>query len=339
MADLKGILICGEVIEGKITTITKELLHTGQELSQSSKERINLLLLGKNVRETVSEATALGADLVFIAEEAASENIIPERIVAIVARVFDQTKPLIILLGQNDMGRDIAPRLGARVGANVCLDCVKLEIDHQTQSLLQSKPVFGGRAIAVWVSAIDRPQVITMRLRASEPALPDPALPDPARYRAAVIVKAEADESMRKSVLLETVEEAREGLKLEEAKVIVSGGGGIGGREGFEQLQELARVLHGAVGISRVPKDEKWMPAHLEIGQTGHIVSPDLYIAVGISGAPQHLAGCAGSRHIVAINKDPQAHIFREANFGIVGDYREALPAFIEKCKALTSQT
>jgi len=134
---------------------------------------------------------------------------------------------------------------------------------------------------------------------------------------------------------METTYTEEKGIKLEEAKVIVAGGGGIGGSEGFVLVQELANALGAAVGITRVPSDEDWMPKSLEIGQTGHMVSPSLYFAVGISGAPQHLAGCSNSKIIVAINKDPEASIFGMADFGIVGDYRKVLPALIEKLKAL----
>jgi electron transfer flavoprotein alpha subunit len=142
-------------------------------------------------------------------------------------------------------------------------------------------------------------------------------------------------DSMIKGRLLETVKQDAEGIKLEDAKVIVAGGGGIGGSEGFRMLEELARVLRGTVGVTRVPCDEGWKPLSLEIGQTGHIVTPDLYIAVGVSGAPQHMAGCLGSKRIVAINRDPDAQIFREADFGVVGDYRQVLPTLIAKCKTL----
>jgi len=169
-----------------------------------------------------------------------------------------------------------------------------------------------------------------MRPRSSTPAEPDET-----REGKIISIKIQVDDSKFKTELLETVEEDVKGIKLEEAKVIVAGGGGIGGREGFEMLEELAQLLGGAVGITRVPRDEGWMPSSQEIGQTGHIVSPDLYIAVGISGAPQHLAGCSGAKNIVAVNKDPQAHIFQEADFGVVGDFREVLPILIEQCKAL----
>jgi electron transfer flavoprotein alpha subunit len=162
-----------------------------------------------------------------------------------------------------------------------------------------------------------------------------PAEPDASRKGEVKSLSVMINHSMVKSKLLETVKEDVKGIKLEDAKVVIAGGGGIGGVEGFKTLEELARVLRGTIGVSRVPCDEGWKPISLEIGQTGHIVTPNLYIAIGISGAPQHMAGCAGSKCIVAVNRDPDAQIFKEANFGIVGDYRAILPSFIEKCKSL----
>jgi electron transfer flavoprotein alpha subunit len=170
--------------------------------------------------------------------------------------------------------------------------------------------------------------IVTIRPRSSEPAELNTT-----RQGEIISINPIADETSTKAKLIETVKEEIMGISLEEAKVIVVGGGGIGGKEGFGLLQELAQTLRGAIGVSRVPCDEGWMPKKLEIGQTGHMVSPGLYIAVGISGAPQHIAGCSGSKCIVAINRDPEAHIFQEADFGVVGDYKEALPSLIEKLK------
>jgi electron transfer flavoprotein alpha subunit len=159
--------------------------------------------------------------------------------------------------------------------------------------------------------------------------------PDPSRKGEIIAFSVRIDDSLMKSKLLETVKEEVKGIRLEEAKVIVSGGGGIGSSDGFKLLGELAKALGGTIGVTRVPCDEGWMSVNLEIGQTGHIVGPDLYIAVGISGASQHMAGCSSSKFIVAINRDPEAHIFKEADFGVVGDYRDVLPALIFRLKEL----
>ncbi|MBW2038450.1 MAG: electron transfer flavoprotein subunit alpha/FixB family protein [Deltaproteobacteria bacterium] len=330
MAEYQGILICGEVVDGRITTITKELMTTGRRLSDDLNQPLSVLLIGRDIDEAAKEAVFLGADKVYTADGTPFAESHPEHYTAMIVDVGKRIAPSIILLGQTDMGRDIAPRVAAKLGTTVCMDCVEVAIDQETRLLVQTKPVYGGNAMAVWVSEDYQPQVVTLRPRVGEPAEPDTS-----RKGEIVPVSTGVDDSMIKGKLVETVKEEIKGIRLEEAKVIVTGGGGIGGSEGFQLLQELAQVLGGTVGVSRVPCDEGWMPISLEIGQTGHMVSPDLYIAVGISGALQHLAGCSGSKCIVAINKDPEAHIFKEADFGVVGDYRKALPPLIEKCRAL----
>lgn len=328
MIDSQGVLICGEVVEEKITTVTAELMTVGIRLSNDLNQPLSLLLIGENIQNAANDGVSLGADNVYIVDSPLFTELSPELYVAAIANLCKQTDPFIILFGQTDMGRDIAPRLGARLQASVCLDCIELAIDTDTKSLLQTKPVYGGNAVAVWASLLHKPQVVAMRQRAAVPAEANPS-----RKGNIVTFQPQIDDSLIRGKLLETVKEEAKGIKLEEAKAIVAGGGGIGGREGFQLVQELAQILRGTTGISRVPCDEGWMPSNLEIGQTGHIVSPDLYVAIGISGAPQHLAGCSGSKCIIAINKDPDAHIFKEADYGIVGDYREILPPLIEKIK------
>jgi electron transfer flavoprotein alpha subunit len=330
MAEYQGVLVCGEVIDRKIATITKELLNTGRKLCDELSQTLSVLLIGEGMNDMAKEAIFLGADKVYTVDEVSFAKSHPERYVAIITSTCQRVAPSIILLGQTDMGRDMAPRLAARLRSTVCMDCVDLTIDPETKSLLQTKPVYGGNAMAVWVSEGDQPQVVTMR-----PRVVAPAEPDTSRTGEIESMSVDVDGSAIKGKLLETVKEEVKGIKLEEAKVIVAGGGGIGGKEGFKLLEELTKVLGGAVGVSRVPCEEGWMPASLEIGQTGHMVSPNLYIAVGISGALPHMAGCSGSKCIVAINRDPDAHIFKEADLGLVGDYRRVLPPLIEECRAL----
>jgi len=330
MASYQGILICGEVVDGEITTVTKELLTSGRRLSDDLSQPLSTLLIGKDIQETAKEVITLGADKVYIVDSSPFVEPNPDPRVAIIAEVCQQIAPFIILLGQTDMGRDIAPRLAARLRATVVMDCTELAIDPETKQLLQTKPVYGGNAMAVWVSESHEPQIITLRPRAVTPAEPDAS-----RKGEIITLNVTVDDSMIKSRLVETVKEEVKGIKLEEAEVIVAGGGGIGSSDGFKLLDELAKVLGGTTAVTRVPCDEGWMPISLEIGQTGHIVSPNLYIAVGVSGAPQHMAGCSESKCIVAINREPEAHIFQVSNFGIVGDYRQVLPPLIEKCKAL----
>lgn len=330
MTNYQGILICGEVLDGKIAIMTKELISAGKKLGVDLHQPLAVLFIGRAIHEIAEEAISLGAEKVFISDSVSIVESHPEYYLSIIFGVCRQINPSIILLGQTDIGRDIAPRLAAKLGASICMDCIDLAIDLESKSLLQTKPVYGGNAVAVWASASDQPRIVTLR-----PRVVASAEADTSRQGEIVQVSSDLNNAMIRSKLLETAKEEIKGIRLEEARVIVAGGGGIGSQEGFHLIQELAQVLGGTVGVSRVPCDEGWMPVTVEIGQTGHIVSPDLYIAVGVSGAMQHMAGCSGAKYIVAINKDSEAHIFKEANFGVIADYRQVLPALIDKLKTL----
>lgn len=330
MTEYKGVLVCGETTGNGLTDTTRELLKSSRDLADTIQESLSIVIVGEGLKSSAEEAVALGAERVYLAEGPAFFQSIPQFYSLVFADVCSLAHPSIILLGQTDMGRDVAPRLAASLGASICLDCIHLSIEQGTKNFLQTKPVYGGHALAVWSTEYRYQRVATMRPRAAKPAERETS-----RRGEVIPIKTVFNGSPIMVRLMDSVEEKVQGIKLEDAKVIVAGGGGIGGAEGFSVLEELAKTLNGTVGISRVPKDEGWMPGHLEIGQTGHVVRPDLYFAVGISGAPQHMAGCAGAKYIVAVNKDPEAHIFQEADFGIVGDYKEILPPLTEKLKEL----
>jgi electron transfer flavoprotein alpha subunit len=331
MAENKGVLVCGEVVGSKVATITAELLNAGKKLKDELEQPLFALLIGKDIEEGAKETISLGADKAYTIEGPAFPDALPEIYVSLIAAACEKLSPSVIIMGQTDMGRDVAPRLAAKLKTTAVLDCVALEVDPDTKALLQTRPAYGGNATAVWVTE-SQPQVATLRPRSVTAAQPD--ISSKGEVESLPIT---VDDSAFKGKLVETVKAEAEGIKLEDAKVIVAGGGGVGDAEGFEPLKKLASLLGGTIGVTRVPCDEGWLPLTLEIGQTGRIVAPDLYIAVGISGAPQHMAGCSGSKCIVTINKDPDANIFKESNFGIVADYKQAIPAFIEKCKELRS--
>ncbi len=325
-----GILVCTEISDGRATTMTKELMQAGQKLAGRINRPLGALVIGKNIREAAGEIVSLGADTVYLVDAPAFRDSSPDVYTAIVARACREITPLVILFGQTDIGRDVAPSLAAQLGAAVTMDCVGVDIDPQTGSLVQTRPVYGGNATAIWTSGGPGPFIVAMRPR-SLPA----AEPDRNRTGELVTLNIADYESAHRIELVETRTEQIRGIKLEDAKTIVSGGGGIGGPEGFKILEELAQVLGGAVAATRVPCDEGWVSSSIEVGQTGSIVTPDLYIAVGISGAVQHMIGCANSKRIVAINRDPDAHIFQEADLGIVGDYRKVVPALTEAIKKI----
>jgi electron transfer flavoprotein alpha subunit len=327
-SDYKGVLIIGEIVEDNLANITLELLGCGRALADKLGEKLSGLLMGTNIKAQASEAIAYGADEIYVVEDPLLEDYQGDLYLTEVEKTVRQLMPKIVLIGQTPMGRDLAPRLGFRMQAAVLMDCVELDIDD-TGNLLQIRPVYGGNARAVF-TAETRPQISTVRSKAMSPPERDGS-----REGEIIEIEPEIDPSIMRTKILEKVQEEITGLKIEDADIIVTGGRGIGGPEGFEQLEELAGLLKGAVGATRPVVDSGWRPFSKQVGLTGKVVAPDLYIAVALSGSSQHMAGCSGAKTIVAINSDPQANIFREASFGIVGDWKQAMPAFIEKVREL----
>jgi electron transfer flavoprotein alpha subunit len=330
MAEYKGILVCGEVADGKLASITTELLGCGRKLAEDVNEELSCLLSSDTVGEASKEAIAFGADKVYVVEHPLLKEYQADSYVQIAERLVKEISPRVILMGQTSMGRDLAPRLAFRLGTALTTDCLDLRIDPETKLLVQTRPAYGGNAQAVFSSEL-MPQMVTVRPKAMSPLERDDS-----RKGEVIPTKIDIDESKVRTKILQTAKEEAVGIKLEDAPVIVCGGRGIGGPEPFQTtLKALADLLHGAVGASRPPADNGWVPESVHIGLTGKIVAPDIYIAVGISGASQHIAGCSGSKHIIAINKDPEANIFREAEFGVVAKYEDVVPAFVNKLKEL----
>ena len=329
MAEYKGVMVYCETTEGKLASIATELLGGGRKLASDLGQELSAVLVGSGTSNLAQEAIAFGADKAYIIDDPLLKDYQTESYVSVTEKVIKQVMPQILLLGQTSIGRDLAPRLAFRLNTAVSLGCLELAIDPQSKLLLQTKPVYGGNAQAVFTCQ-SYPQIATVR-----PKTMAPLEPDQSRKGEIITIAAGLDPSAIKTKVLKKVAEKVEGIRLEDAEVIISGGRGIGSAEGFKQLEELARMLKGAVGATRPPCDNGWMPAGAQIGLTGKIVTPDLYIAVALSGSSQHMSGCSGSKTIVAINKDPEANIFREARFGVVGDWKKALPAFVEKLKEL----
>jgi electron transfer flavoprotein alpha subunit len=223
------------------------------------------------------------------------------------------------------MGRDMAPRLAQRLGTAVAMDCMALSMNGD--KLVAERPCYGGSARARYTFN-GSPQIATVRVKSQEPLAPDAA-------RSGEIVKQDAGSPNVRTKVLARRKEKSEGVRLEDAKVVVSGGRGLGGPEGFQPLEELAGVLGGAVGASRAVCDLGWYPVAAQVGLTGKVVTPDLYIAVGISGASQHMAGISSVKNIVSINKDAEASIFKASRFAVVGDWKEFIPAFTEAVKKI----
>jgi electron transfer flavoprotein alpha subunit len=332
MADYKGVLVCGDIVEGKLAAITTELLGCGRKLADNLGEELSAVLLGSGIKGFASEAIAFGADKVYVVDDPLLKEYQTDSYVAVMEKVVKQVTPRILLLGQTSVGRDLAPRLAFRLNTALSMDCVELDIEPQTKQLLQTRPVYGGNAKAIFTTE-GQPQMATVRAKAMS-ALER----DDSRKGEVIDVDAGIDASMIKAKVVDKVKEEIAGVKLEDAPVVISGGRGIGGPEGFQKLGELARLLKGAVGATRPPVDNGWAPTTTQVGLTGKIVTPDVYIAVALSGSSQHMAGCSGAKNIIAINKDPEANIFKEARFGVVGDWKQVIPPFTEKVKELLAE-
>jgi len=330
MADNKGVLVVGEVAEGKLLPITGELLGAGRRLADELKEPLSCILISDKVGDLTKAAIAAGADRVYVTEDPQLKDYANDTYIQVMEKAAKELAPRIILMGQTSIGRDLAPKLAFRLGVSATMDCLELAIDPATKLMNCTRPVYGGNARAIFTSE-GLPQVATVRQKASTPLAPDAG-----RSGAVIPFPVTLDASKIRVKVLETVKEEVAGVKLEDAQTVVAGGRGMGGPEPFtKELAELAKVLKGAVGASRPPCDNKWVPDSIQIGLTGKIIAPELYIAVAISGSSQHMSGCSGSKTIVAINKDPEANIFKEARFGVVGDWKVVLPAFTAKVKEL----
>jgi electron transfer flavoprotein alpha subunit len=329
MADYKGVMVFCEAVGGKLASSATELLGGGKKLASDLGQELSAVLVGSGIGNLAQEAIAFGADKVYVVDNPALKDYQTDSYVPVMEKVVKQAMPQVLIMGQSAIGRDLAPRLAFRLNTAASLGCLELAIDPQSKLMLQTKPVYGGNAQAVFVCSTF-PQIATVRAKAMSPLEPDKS-----RKGEVIKIDAAVDPSAIKAKVTEKVAEKVEGIRLEDAKVVVSGGRGIGSADGFKQLEELARLLKGAVGASRPPCDNEWVPTGAQIGLTGKIVTPDLYIAIALSGSSQHMSGCSGSKTIVAINKDPEANIFREARFGVVGDWKKVIPAFTSKLKEI----
>ena len=322
MAEYRGVMIFGEAREGKLSAISTEMLGCGRKLANDLGQELSCLLVGKGVGSLAKKAIMFGADRVYVVSDPLLEDYQTDSYTSVAEKVVKQAMPQIILLGQTSIGCDLAPALAFRLDTAVVTDCVKLAIDPDSKLLLQTKPVYGGNVLAIFTCE-SYPQMATVRANAMSPLERDDS-----RQGEVITIEAGLDASAIRAKVLEKVVGEVEGIKLEDARVVVCGGRGIGGADGFKQLEEVAKILKGAVGATRPPCDNGWMPVSYQIGLTGKIVAPELYIAVALSGSSQHMSGCFGAKTIVAINKDPEANIFKEADFGAVGDWNEIIPAF-----------
>jgi electron transfer flavoprotein alpha subunit len=329
MPEAQGVLVVGECMAEQLTPPTREILAAGRRLAGDLGEGLACGLLGHGLEGGPQEAMAYGADRVYTVEDPLLATFQAELYLEALVGLCRAVHPRLLLMARTLLGRDLGPRLAARLDISVAQDCLQVAVDPATKRLLATRPVYGGNAMAK-VLCTDTPQFAIIR-----PRVYDPLPPDATRQGEVISIAVALDPLLAKTKVLSVVKDEAAGLKLEDAKVVVAGGRGLGGPEGFKPVEELAKVLGAGIGASRAAVDSGWVPYSWQVGLTGKTITPDLYITVGISGASQHIAGCSGAKCIVAINKDREANIFRQARYGAVGDWKKILPAFTQAVQEL----
>lgn len=327
VSDSKNVWVFAELRNGALAPVVIELLGEGRKLADATGEELCAVLLSDGDHPELQEQLAgYGADKIYSVEDPLLDHYTTDGFANALTALIEQESPSIFLFGATHVGRDLAPRLSARINTGLTADCTGLDIDPETHNLRQTRPAFGGNLMATILCPNSRPQMSTVR-----PGVMDKAVFQAGRTAQVIpFVPALKPQEIR-TLLIETVADTLNQVSLTDAKVIVSGGLGLGGPEGFELLQELAERMEGTVGASRAAVDAGWIDRSRQVGQTGTTVKPDVYIACGISGAIQHLAGIKNSKLIVAININPDAPIFEIADYGLVGDYKEVLTALLTK--------
>ncbi len=325
----KGVWVFAEQHKGEISSVALELLGEGRKLADKRKAKLSAVFIGSGIKDKVQDLIAHGADIVYVADDPALKDFNDDSYSAVLTTLAKLHKPEIILAGATSIGRSFIPKVASTLYTGLTADCTALDIDSETGHLHQTRPAFGGNIMATIVTPNHRPQMATVRHKVMKQAAPDAS-----RKGEVIDVSFNAHGALRTAVI-KTVEELAETVNICEADIIVSGGRGLGSGKNFDLIQELARTLGGAVAATRGAVDEGWIPYSHQVGQTGKTVCPKLYIACGISGAIQHLAGMQSSDVIVAINKDPNAPIFSVATYGIVGDVMEVVPLLIRKFKEM----
>lgn len=328
LSSYKGVWVFGEQKEGTPASVTLELLGEGRKLANSLGVDLSVVLMGEDMENTARTLISYGADKVYMVDHPSLKNYNDESYTDIFVQLISKYKPEIVLMGASTYGRSLAPRVSSRINTGLTADCTGLEIDPEKKILLQTRPAFGGNLMATIICPNHRPQMSTVRPKVMKASEPDAC-------RVGEIIKPDVTIPEDTSVKVkEVVSNICEMVNLTEADIIVSAGRGIADPKNLKVIEDLARVLGGAVGASRAVVDAGWIDYSHQVGQTGKTVGPKVYFACGISGAIQHLAGMSSSDTIIAINKNPEAPIFKVATFGIVGDVLEVVPALVSEFKS-----
>ncbi len=341
LEEYKGTAIYAQQVDGKLSPITLELLGKARELAESLDDKtVTAVLIGENVGGLVDELAEYGADKVVVIDDPKLKDYRTEPYTQALAGYINEFKPEIVLVGATAIGRDLGPRTSARVETGLTADCTKLDIgdyplvaipgqEQKHKQLLMTRPAFGGNTIATIACPNNRPQMATVR-----PGVMQKIEPRKGAKAEVINWKPALEENNCYVTIEKVVKEVSKVADISAAKILVSGGRGVGSADNFKLLDDLAAVLGGTVSCSRAVVDAGWKPKELQVGQTGKTVRPHVYFAIGISGAIQHVAGMEESDIIIAINKDENAPIFDVADYGIVGDLNKVVPLLTEKLKA-----
>lgn len=330
MSGAPRIVVVAEPAGSGGNKLTRELLGLARRLADAMRGTVDVALLAGRIDGAAEELIACGADHVFALEDPALAEYHSEAWTAALAQICRQCGPAAILIGHTASGADLAPRLAFRLNTGIATGCVAVTCGDGKLSF--TRPSHGGNARET-ISIRTAPAIATVR-----PGCYEALASDPHRRGEIMRVEVRLGDAGKRVRVIERRRDAEEGARLEDARVVVAGGRGLNGPDGFGLLERLAGVLGGAVGASRVPCDLGWCPRSWQIGLTGKTVQPDLYIAVGISGAGHHMAGCGTAKAIVAVNTDPDAAIFKDARYGIVSDYRQFIPVFIQELQKISDQ-
>ncbi|NVL90358.1 MAG: electron transfer flavoprotein subunit alpha/FixB family protein [Desulfobacterales bacterium] len=316
----QGVLIFAEQVDGNFRKVAYEAVSEGRRQADTLGEAVTAVVLGSGVDGIAGELGKYGADKILVGDDPALADYTTDAYTNVLFDIVKDNDPGILLLGASSQGKDLSARLAARLGVGLAMDCIALKLDGE--KLIATRPVYGGKVLAE-VALEGIPRMIAIRPNVMEIV---------EVTKAGDVEKIDVNPGAVKTRVMEKRLEAASKIDLTEADVIVSGGRGMGGPD-FSVIEELAEVLGGTIGASRSAVDEGWRPHSDQVGQTGKVVSPNLYIACGISGAIQHLAGMGSSKYVVAINKDPEAPIFKKADYGIVEDLFDAVPAITAELK------
>lgn len=326
--DYKNVLVFLEQREGVLQKVSLELVGKGREIADKLGEKLLAVVLGDNVKGIAEEVLHYGVDEAYYIQDEILKHYLTEPYTKGMKVAVDQLKPSVLFIGATTIGRDLGPRLAARIHTGLTADCTSLDIDEETRDLLMTRPAFGGNIMATIICTEFRPQMSTVR----PGVMIKPERTEEVKGELKEIKVDYTKDDMRMEIL-DVKKEDKKKINVEEANVLVSAGRGMGGKENMDVLFNIADTLKGEVSSSRAVVDSGWLEKDRQVGQTGKTVRPGLYLAAGISGAIQHLAGMEESDLIVAINKNPEAPIFEVADLGIVGDVHKVLPLLDEELK------